>query len=176
MKTQIVRLLVSCLLFSVFAACTQDAEISVSIPGLEPGSKLPEAMTPAGGNHSPALQWSGAPAGTRSFVVTVTDPDANNFRHWAIYNIPGYYTGLPADLPGSVDIFDGMVQTRNAAGGTGWFGPSPPVGTDHRYVFTVFAVDTVLDLGETRSNAFTLETALKGHVIAQGSVTYRYSR
>ena len=98
----------------------------------------------SGGNISPALRWSGAPRGTKSFVLTVYDPDAptgSGFWHWVMYNIPANVTRLPqgAGTPGREPA--GAVQGNSDYGAPGYGGPCPPAGLgSHRYVFTIYAV------------------------------------
>ena len=95
-----------------------------------------------GKNVSPALAWKGAPSGTRSFVLTVYDPDAptgSGFWHWVVMNIPASTTSLASGvsrtpkMPGD--------EMRADFGTTGYGGPCPPAGDKpHRYIFTVFAL------------------------------------
>lgn len=95
-----------------------------------------------GGNSSPELSWSGAPADTKSFVVTVYDPDAptgSGFWHWSIFNIPASVTKLAAGLKADKGPA-GSVQIRNDYGFRGFGGACPPPGAPHRYVFTVHAM------------------------------------
>ena len=99
----------------------------------------------AGGNKSPHLKWSGAPAGTKSFTITAFDPDAptgSGFWHWVVVNIPPSITELPVDagnlMAGKLPA--GAMMTRTDLGNTGYIGPCPPEGHPHRYLFTVFAV------------------------------------
>jgi Raf kinase inhibitor-like YbhB/YbcL family protein len=100
----------------------------------------------SGSNRSPQLAWSGAPEGTRSFAVTVYDPDAptgSGFWHWVVANIPANVTTLPLDAgnPSSGKLPAGAVTMRNDAGTREYAGPCPPEGDHpHRYLFTVFAV------------------------------------
>ena len=99
-----------------------------------------------GGNRSPALQWQGAPAATKSFAVTLYDPDAptgSGFWHWIVYDIPPGTTELPAlfGSGGEADLGGKGVQAPNDYGGTGYGGPCPPQGSPaHRYIFTVHAL------------------------------------
>jgi Raf kinase inhibitor-like YbhB/YbcL family protein len=93
-----------------------------------------------GGNQAPRLRWSGAPAGTESYAVTMFDPDAptgSGFWHWLTWDIPATDTSLDATaLPA------GAVAGTNDAGLTGYLGPCPPPGDrTHRYQLTVYALD-----------------------------------
>lgn len=101
-----------------------------------------------GGNVSPALTWRGAPAGTKSFAVTVYDPDAptgSGWWHWAIFNIPANVTALAKDAgnPQANLAPPGSIQSRTDFGKPGYGGPCPPTGDKpHRYQFTVYALKT----------------------------------
>ena len=100
-----------------------------------------------GGNISPALSWSGAPSGTKSFAVSVYDPDAptgSGWWHWVVFNLPASTTSLPK---GAGDVKKklmpkGAIQSRTDFSTDGYGGPCPPAGDKpHRYQITVFAVD-----------------------------------
>jgi Raf kinase inhibitor-like YbhB/YbcL family protein len=98
-----------------------------------------------GGNVSPQLAWSGAPAGTKSFALTVFDPDAptgSGWWHWIVVNIPGSTTTLAAGGSGATSKMPaGAVETRTDFGKPGYGGPCPPAGDKpHHYIFTVYAL------------------------------------
>ena len=111
-----------------------------------------------GGNVSPHLAWSGFPEPTRGFVVTCFDPDAptgSGFWHWVLVGLPAGTVELPtgAGTPGG-DLPKGAYHVRNDYGPAAYGGAAPPAGDiPHRYVFTVHAVDTELDLDPSVSPA-----------------------
>jgi Raf kinase inhibitor-like YbhB/YbcL family protein len=101
-----------------------------------------------GENKSPALKWSGAPKDTKSFAVTVYDPDAptgSGWWHWSVINIPADVTELKPDA-GNVsgaNLPQGAKHVRIDYGVAGWGGVCPPGGDKpHRYIFTVHALKT----------------------------------
>ena len=131
---------------------------------------------PGGEDRSPQVSWSGAPDGTKSYAVTVYDPDAptgSGFWHWAVANIPADVDSLPegaGDDTGS-GLPDGATQYRNDAGQARFVGAAPPGGHgEHRYFVTVYAVD-VEDLGvpAEASPAF-LGFNLFGHTLARANM------
>ena len=129
------------------------ASFSVTSSDLRDGEKLAmpqvSGIFGAGGQDaSPQLSWSGFPSGTRSFVVTMCDPEAptvSGFWHWAVVNIPGDVTQLPAgagDESGS-GLPKGAFQLPNDARTKRYVGAGPPKGHGrHRYIFAVLALDT----------------------------------
>ena len=134
-----------------------------------------------GENVSPALQWTGAPAGTKSFAVTVYDPDAptgSGFWHWVVYNIPATTTSLPAGAGGANgELPSGATQGITDFGQPGYGGPCPPVkDRPHRYIFTVFALKVEhLDLPASATPAY-VGFNLYGNMLAKTSFTARYGR
>jgi hypothetical protein len=126
-----------------------------------------------GQDRSPQLSWSGFPAGTKGFAVTMYDPDApttSGFWHWAVAGIPASVTELPS---GAADggLPPGAVQVRNDAGFAGFVGAAPPPGHGtHHYYIVVHALDTD-DLGipPEASPAF-LGFNLFSHTLARGTI------
>lgn len=100
-----------------------------------------------GQNISPALKWSNAPAGTRSFAITAYDPDAptgSGWWHWVVYNVPAGVTELAAGAgaEGGAALPEGASMGRTDYGSKAFGGACPPPGRVHRYVFTVHALKT----------------------------------
>lgn len=128
---------------------------STSIPtgGTIPQAQAFKGFGCTGGNISPELAWSGAPKGTKSFIVTVYDPDAptgSGFWHWSVFNLPATVTSLKpgARLPA------GAIAARNDFSLNAYSGPCPPKGETHTYVFTVYAMpEKTLPLSKTASGA-----------------------
>lgn len=138
------------------------------------GDVLPDAHVKALGNTSPQLAWSGAPEGTKSFAVTVYDPDAptgSGFWHWTVANIPADVSEIPAGGP----VPSGAVEGRTDYGAPGFGGAAPPPGHGpHRYIFTVFAVDTeALEVTPEDSGAV-FGFNLHFHTLAKTSITATY--
>jgi hypothetical protein len=141
---------------------------------------IPRPYTCDGQDISPPLAWSGVPAGARSLVLIVDDPDAPDpaapkmtWVHWVLYNIPVSADGLPEAIPAS-RLPTGTLEGRNDWKRTGYGGPCPPVGR-HRYFHKLFALDTALaDLG--RPTKQQLEKAMQGHIVAQAELIGTYQR
>lgn len=135
-----------------------------------------------GKNISPQLEWKNAPSGTKSFAVTVYDPDAptgSGWWHWLIFNIPADVHRLKAGAgdPAGKLAPAGSVQSRTDYGKTGFGGACPPKGDRaHRYVFTVYALGVEkLDLNVDSSPAM-VGFFLNHNAIAKASLMAYYSR
>jgi Raf kinase inhibitor-like YbhB/YbcL family protein len=97
-----------------------------------------------GANISPEFHWSDAPTGTKSFAITIFDPDAptgGGWWHWVIFNIPGTILELPAGAGKESRLPAASVQCRNDYGEPGYGGPCPPPGSTHRYLVKVYALN-----------------------------------
>jgi hypothetical protein len=123
---------------------------TLSSPDIAAGGRIAEAQVfegfgCKGGNLSPALAWSGAPAGTRSFALLMHDPDAptgSGWWHWVLYDIPAAQTSLAAGAgdPQKHLLPAGAVQGKTDFGTAGYGGPCPPPGKPHRYYLRLYAL------------------------------------
>ena len=137
-----------------------------------------------GNNVSPALSWTGAPAGTKSFAVTMYDPDAptgSGWWHWVVFNVPASVASLPkgAGDPKKNLLPKGAVQSRTDFGSDGYGGPCPPTGDKpHRYQITVFAVDVAKlpDAKDHSASAALVGFDLHFHTLAKATLTGLYGR
>lgn len=122
-------------------------------------------------DKSPQFSFGNAPEGTQSFALIMFDPDApdKNFVHWVIFNIPGNNPELIQGIPKDSELENGTKQGTNGTEQIGYFGPCPPPGETHRYIFKVFALDAVLDL-QGGANSKQLAKAMKGHIIGRGKI------
>jgi Raf kinase inhibitor-like YbhB/YbcL family protein len=161
--------------------------LTVTSDDIEHGQVLPalhhaDSMGMTGGNQSPHLRWSGAPAETQSYAVTCFDPDAptgSGFWHWVVFDIPASVTEL-ARGAGSGDgsgLPSGAVHARNDAGERAYIGAAPPEGHgDHRYVFAVHALGVpTLGLGADASPAY-VGFNLTFNTLARGMIVATYGR
>jgi Raf kinase inhibitor-like YbhB/YbcL family protein len=125
-----------------------------------------------GGNVSPALAWKDAPPGTKSFALTLYDPDAptgSGWWHWQVWNIPATTTGFEE---GKVPA--GVAQGKGDVGRSGYLGPCPPPGTGvHHYTFTLFALKVdKLDIDPATASGAFVGYNLNGNAIAKTTVVY----
>ncbi len=142
------------------------------------GASIPSQYTCDGTNISPPLAWSHAPAGTKSFALVMYDPDVPTavlptgfFDHWEVFNIPADATGLTASSTVG-------TQGNNGAKALGYTGPCPPTQyapKEHRYIFTLYALDDQLSLqaGADRNH---VEGALAGHILGTAQLIGRYQK
>ncbi len=152
--------------------------LTLQSPAFTDRGEIPAVHTCDGRDISPALRWTGAPAGTRSFVLIVDDPDApdpaapkRTYMHWVLYDIPADAAGLPESVA-SASLPRGTREGINDWDRTGYGGPCPPIGR-HRYFFKLSALDTVLgDLG--RAKKADVERAMQGHVLANAELVGTY--
>lgn len=151
--------------------------LALSTPAFRDGETIPVQYTCDGEDLSPPLAWTGVPVETRSFALICDDPDAprGTWVHWVIWNLPADTVELEPGVPPRPELPSGARQGLNDGGDLGYAGPCPPSGKPHRYFFRLFALDSQLNLapGVNRSD---LDTAMEGHVLAQGTVMGIYER
>jgi Raf kinase inhibitor-like YbhB/YbcL family protein len=153
--------------------------LTITSPAFGADGPIPRAHTCDGADQSPPLVWSGVPDGTRQLALIVDDPDApgRTFVHWVLYALPPKTTGLPAGMPrdGTLVKPVAAVQGMNDFRRVGWNGPCPPPGPAHRYVFTLYALDTELKLPPGATSAVVVMAAQQ-HIREQAQVIGRYGR
>lgn len=151
--------------------------MKLSSAAFREGQRIPVEYTCDGANVSPPLQWSGAPADTKSFSLICEDPDApsGTWTHWVLYNLPATTFELPQQLPTSELLSDGVRQGMTDFHRIGCGGPCPPAGKPHRYFFKLAALDTLLQLGSPATRPMLLQ-AMQGHVLTEASLMGVYQR
>lgn len=159
--------------------------LSLTSPSFEDGASIPSAFTCDGDAQlSPELRISGAPAAARSLAIIMDDPDIPDavksrlppeaggvYVHWVMFNIPATTSVLQEGA--SVGVLG-----ANGSGAAAYVGPCPPTQyepSEHRYVFTLYALDSELALSAGATRAQVL-AAMKGHVIETVTLTGRYKR
>lgn len=145
-------------------------------PAFEEGGMMAARFTCDSADVSPALEWSGAPAGTRTFAIVCDDPDApgGSWVHWLIFNIPVTSIRLNEGILKQKTLENGARQGTNDFRRIGYGGPCPPSGV-HRYFFRMYALDTVLALAAGATRVQLLE-AMAGHILAETQLLGRYQR
>jgi Raf kinase inhibitor-like YbhB/YbcL family protein len=174
---------------SLSASVSAGDTLRLSSPDLPPGQPVAERHTAnafgcQGPNESPHLQWSGAPAGTRSFAVTMYDPykpPVSGWWHWIVYDLPATTTQLArkAGDPGSPDLPPGAKQglPDGDAPEHHYYGPCPDRGDPpHHYVITVYALSVEhLNVAPT-STAGNIDYEISQKTLAKASITRLYQR
>lgn len=154
--------------------------LTLTSAAFQHGSDIPPRYTCEGDNRSPPLQWEGAPAGAKSLVLIVDDPDApdpqapkRTWVHWLLYNLPPRDGTLPEAVSES-DLSSGALQGRNDSKRIGYGSPCPPIGR-HRYFFKLYALDSLLPDLNTPTKGELLD-AMQGHVLEQAELVGLYQR
>jgi Raf kinase inhibitor-like YbhB/YbcL family protein len=145
--------------------------LSITSSAFENTGTIPTEYTADGRDVNPPLAFSGVPAGAKSLVLIMDDPDApvGTWDHWIVWNIPPDTREIAA---GSMPA--GAVRGANGWGRSDYGGPSPPSGT-HRYFFKLYALDTTLDLKAGAKKA-AVEQAMEGHILTKAELVGVYSR
>ena len=144
-------------------------KLKVSSKSFKHNGDMPMKYSCEGDNTSPDLHIDNIPKGTKTLAMIMHDPDApmpGGFTHWVVWNMD-----VAGDIP---ENFKGGKQGHNGAKKAGYIGMCPPSGK-HHYHFTIYALDTMLDLPED-TNKPELEEAIKGHILAEGTLTGLYQK
>jgi Raf kinase inhibitor-like YbhB/YbcL family protein len=160
--------------------------MTIASPDIQPGATINEEQVLqgfgcTGQNLSPALSWSGTPAGAKSLALTVFDSDApgGGWWHWIIFDMPPSTTGLPKNAGSLASNLapSGSVQSRNSFGTPGWGGPCPPQGDPpHHYIFTIYALG-IDRLGVNADvSPAAIGSSLQSHTLDKASLTGLYGR
>jgi len=153
---------------------------SVSSLTFEDGEEIPAKYTCDGENDSPPLRIEGVPSEAETLALVVDDPDApgTTYVHWLLWNLPADTEQIPQGVAHgpAVSQLGGAEQGTNDNGDVGYFGPCPPEGDGpHTYRFTLYAVDTELEL-EAGAERDELDAALDGSTVGTARLTGTYSR
>ena len=180
-------ILASCILFFGYVAAANAGGFMLSSPTVKPDSILTQNQVfngfgCSGKNISPALKWGGAPKETKSFAITVYDPDAptgSGWWHWVVYNIPANVSELAegaGDATGTL-MPKGAVQGRTDFGAPGFGGACPPAGDKpHRYIFTVHALKAEKIDVPADASAALVGFMVNANRIGKASFTAKYGR
>jgi len=151
-------------------------EFKLTSSAFEEGEYIPKKYTGEGQDVSPPLKWANPPEGTESFALIADDPDAprGTWVHWVLWNIPPDKRELPENVPAEKKVGQ-MRHGTTDFNRVGYGGPMPPKGSDHRYYFKLYALDTELDLEPGKKKADLLK-AMDGHILADTKLMGRYRR
>jgi len=150
-----------------------DAQMELHTRAFQNKMVLPTLYTCDNKNLSPDLTWTNTPADTVSFAVVLSDLDAPNgtFYHWILYNIPTSMNGLSEGCP----VPKGATIGKNNFDKDNYSGPCPPKGSMHHYVFTLYALNSKLNISPNAAPQ-EMMNAIRDHIISQAELTVTYSR
>jgi Raf kinase inhibitor-like YbhB/YbcL family protein len=155
---------------------SHSGSFAIRVNSIASGSALPDAYSCKGAGESPVVSWEGIPSGTKSLVLILDDPDApdGRFTHWLVFNIPPVSGELARAQPNAKVLANGAQQGQTSAGSRGYFAPCPPIGSTHRYIFRLYAVD--MDITQPTADRESIDWALTGHTIAQTEFITTFKR
>lgn len=145
--------------------------MKISSSAFTSGQLIPTIYTCDGHSINPPLTVESIPLGTMSLTITFDDPDATlgTFNHWLVWNIPANMQNIPENWNPT-----NAVQGESSSGQKKYVGPCPPKG-QHRYIFTVYALNTTLNLPSSAKRS-DIDKAMEGHVLDSGQLMGLYSR
>jgi len=170
------------------AVASQASDFGLTSPESRLVASVPEKYTAkafgcSGGNVSPALSWHGAPAGTKSFVLTLFDPDERStpsgWWHWVLYDLPPSTDHLSegAGALSGKALPAGAQQGRSDLGEDAYHGPCPAAGDPpHRYVFTLYALDVAKLPVTPESSGGMVTSVVQDHLLGKTVFVAHYGR
>ena len=185
MKKYVVFLLIALLASGIFAAAKKPRptagrevkkmsmqKISIKSPAFKNMEYLPVKYSGDGDGINPPLIFENVPSNAKSLVLIMDDPDApvGTFDHWLMFNIPPKTKSIKEG-----EVPAGALKGKNSIEELNYVSPYPPAGKPHRYVFKLYALDTLLALKEGAGKN-QIEKAMEGHIISQSSLTGLYKR
>ncbi len=183
-KGEIMKKIILTSLVSLLICTSANAKMAIKSNDVANGKTLKQEQVfngfgCSGANISPQISWSGAPKDTKSFALTVYDPDAptgSGWWHWVVFNIPKETNQLPLNY-GSNTTNDGATQSRTDFGTYGFGGACPPQGDKpHRYIFTIHALKTDKIPLDKDASAAMVGFMLNANTIEKVSIIAKYGR
>lgn len=159
-----------------FSMATYATDFAIQSTAFANNEKIPVVYTCDGKDISPPLSWTNPPAGTKSFALIVTDPDAPSppFFHWVVYNIPANSTELVENIK---NFPQGTLIGNNSWNKSQYNGPCPPKGTiNHHYVFTLYAIDQNLNINKGADGLAVLQALNNHHILGSIELVGIYGR
>lgn len=165
------------LVMSFFLFINTTFSLELTSDAFKNGGEIPRRYTGLGDDISPGLKWRDIPDRTQSFVLIMDDPDApvGIWVHWVMYDIPGRVSSLEEDVPKEEILDNGNRQGINSFKCIGYGGPYPPPGPRHRYIFKLYALDTVLNLAPGMSKDSVIQV-MEEHVLDKAQLMGRFGR
>lgn len=175
------KLLILIILVLILIGCNKKIEkeyekIILKSSILKENEMIPQKYSCDGEDISPPLEWENVPEKTLSFCIIMEDPDAPGgiFTHWIIFNIPQNYRSLPENFPKLPELANGIKQGKNDFNKIGYNGPCPPKSSKHRYKFTIYALDKILDI-ESGIKRNEILKEINNHILGKGELICLYS-
>ena len=149
-------------------------KLHISSPAFSEGERIPTKYTCEGQDVSPPLVWSEPPLATQSLALTLEDPEdatapGGVFTHWILFNIPSDSLKISEGVPTQAELSSGALQSKNDFERIGYGGPCPDGSGPHRYRFTLYALNCLLDLEASVSKKQVLDS-IQEHILAQGEL------
>ena len=160
----------------VTASAPVSDSLSLRVDALADGATLPMQYSCTGAGESPEISWTNVPDGTVSLALVMEDPDApsGTFTHWILYNIPPNAKEILAGISATKELDDGEKSGQNSAGNWGYYLPCPPVGSTHRYIFRLYALDE--EIGIAYATREDIDQVIAGHILSESNLTTTFGR